>query len=336
METLQLLGVALGMATLSGLNLYLTVFATGLAIQQHWIQLAPAYSQLELLGNPMVVLVAGILYFVEFFADKIPWVDSLWDSLHTVIRPIGAALIAVRVLGEPNPVFDVVIALMAGGAAFLVHGVKAGTRLVANTSPEPFSNIALSMGEDALVLGGLGLIHWNPIVALAVFGLALSIVIYLLPKLFRASRAVLWLAWKKLGAPVKRSESEELPKELPAHADQLFSRLNVLNERIVWALPCLSGAAPKIPKNIFGYLVATESTPNEVHFVARRGRVHQSFNVGGYKVSHEPGFLSENIVFYTTGKGSKHVFVAERSARQWVKAVVASMRERLGGLEEKI
>ena len=99
METLQLLGTALGLGALSGINLYLTVFATGLAIQQHWIVLAPQYSKLAVLGDPAVVLIAGVLYFLEFFADKIPWVDSLWDVLHTVIRPVGGALLASRVLG---------------------------------------------------------------------------------------------------------------------------------------------------------------------------------------------------------------------------------------------
>lgn len=327
MQTLQLLGVALGMATLAGLNLYLTVFVTGLAIQQHWIQLAPVYAPLEVLGNPVIVLVAGVLYFIEFFADKIPWVDSLWDAFHTVIRPIGAAFVAVTVLGEPNAVFDVIIALMAGSTALVVHSVKTGTRLVANASPEPFSNIALSLGEDAVVLAGLGLIHWSPIVALGTFGFALSLAIYLLPKLCRAAFAVLWLAWKKLRLPAKQTQG--LSKELCFHADRLFSRLNVLNEKIAWALPCLSGSAPKIPKNIFGYLVATESTPNELHFVARRGRAHQTFDLTGYKVSYEPGFLSESIVFSRTDKGSKHVFVTDRGSKQLAEAAVAEMRMRL-------
>src|SRR5450432_1307254 len=158
METLQLLAVALGLASLAGLNLYLTVFVTGLAVQQHWVVLAPQYAPLEILANPVVITISGVMYFIEFFADKIPWIDSLWDSIHTIIRPVGGALLAIRVLGPTNPMFDVIVALLGGSVALMTHGVKAGTRLVANGSPEPFSNIALSVTEDAAVVGGLALL----------------------------------------------------------------------------------------------------------------------------------------------------------------------------------
>src|SRR5205085_11668769 len=103
MERLHLLSVALGLAALAGLNLYLTVFATGLAIHYHWITLGPAYQSLEVLGDPIVIILAGTLYLIEFFADKVPWVDSAWDAVHTVIRPIGGALLAIQVLGHPSP-----------------------------------------------------------------------------------------------------------------------------------------------------------------------------------------------------------------------------------------
>lgn len=326
METLQLLGVALGMATLAGINLYLTVFVTGLAIQQHWIVLSPAYGQLEILGNPAIVLVAGVLYFVEFFADKIPWVDSLWDTLHTVIRPIGAAFLAVRVLGEPSPVFDVIVGLLGGGAALLTHSVKAGTRLVANASPEPFSNVALSVGEDLAVLGGLSLINWNPLVALVVFGLLLSVIIYYLPKFYRGAKVILWLVWKKLRAPARHEDPVVLPRELTSDADMLLSRINPLGEKLQWAVPCLSGSNPKLPRNVFGYLVGMES--KQLHFVARNGRVSQTLDMGGLKVIHEPKFLSENLVIY--GEAGKYTFVFERGMRPLVKAAAEALRERIG------
>nr|MDQ2659508.1 DUF4126 domain-containing protein [Verrucomicrobiota bacterium] len=100
MEQLNLLGVALGLAALAGINLYLTVFVTGLAVNQHWITLAPQYQSLGVLGHPAIVTIAGVLYFLEFFADKIPWIDSAWDAVHTIIRPIGGALLAIQVLGH--------------------------------------------------------------------------------------------------------------------------------------------------------------------------------------------------------------------------------------------
>jgi len=174
-EKLDLLAVALGLATLAGVNLYLTVFATGLAIHFHWITLAPQYQSLEVLGNPWIISIAGVLYLLEFFADKIPWVDSIWDAVHTVIRPIGGALLAIQVLGHPSPAFTVIVALLAGGTSLLTHTAKAATRLASNTSPEPISNIGLSLGEDAAVLGGLTLIHFAPLLALIVFLIAIGV-----------------------------------------------------------------------------------------------------------------------------------------------------------------
>src|SRR2546428_9931661 len=154
MEKLSLLGVALGLACLAGINLYLTVFVTGLAIHFHLITLAAAYQSLEVLGEPVIIIISGILYLLEFFADKIPWLDSAWDAVHTVIRPIGGALLAVQVLGHPSPAFTVIVTLLAGGTSLVTHTAKAATCLATNTSPEPFSNIGLSLGEDAAVPGG--------------------------------------------------------------------------------------------------------------------------------------------------------------------------------------
>src|ERR1700752_1928335 len=146
MDVLETLSVALGLATLAGINLYLTVFVTGLAVQFGWVALPPQLHDLLVLGHPWVIAVAGLLYFMEFFADKIPWVDSANDALHTLIRPLGGALLAVLALGEADPVVKVIAALLAGGAALTAHAAKAGTRLVANFSPEPVSNIGLSLG----------------------------------------------------------------------------------------------------------------------------------------------------------------------------------------------
>src|ERR1700719_4127404 len=129
MNRLDLLAAALGLAALAGINLYLTVFVTGLAIHFHWILLGPSYQSLDVLGHPAIIIVSAILYFLEFFADKIPWVDSIWDAVHTIIRPIGGALLAIQVLGQPNPAFTVIVALLAGGTSLLAHTAKAATRL---------------------------------------------------------------------------------------------------------------------------------------------------------------------------------------------------------------
>jgi hypothetical protein len=331
-EKLHLLGVALGLAALAGLNLYLTVFVSGLAIHFHWITLAPAYQSLEALGNPVIITIAGILYFLEFFADKIPWIDSAWDAVHTVIRPIGGALLAIQVLGHPSPAFTVIVALLAGSTSLITHTAKAATRLASNTSPEPFSNIALSFGEDVAVLGGLALIHYSPALALSIFALAIAAFLYFAPKVLRAMKAKIWLALKKLNGPAALGTPVKLPLTLPARFASVFSRQNVLGETIAWAAPCISGRGRRIPANLFGALVATNEEPRRILFVARKsGRPFaQTIELDGSMVAHEPKFLSENlIIFPAAGKGPKYLFVFPRSQAAVVEHIVDYLRERL-------
>ena len=335
-EKLNLLGVALGLACLAGINLYLTVFAAGLAIHFHWITLSPAYQSLEMLGDPIIITVAGVLYFLEFLADKIPWIDSAWDAVHTVIRPIGGALLGIQVLGHPSPTLTAIIALLAGGTSLVTHTAKAATRLASNTSPEPFSNIALSFGEDLAVLGGLALVHFNPLLALSIFAVAIAAFLYFAPKILRAMKAKIWLALNKLNSPANLNMPIKLPLMLPARFASIFSRQNVLGETIAWAAPCLSGRGRRIPPNLFGALVATNEEPHKVLFVARKnGRPFaQTIELGGSMVAHEPKFLSENlIIFPAAGKGPKYLFIFPRPRAAVVEQIVGYLRERLGQRE---
>ncbi len=336
MEKLNLLGVALGLACLAGINLYLTVFATGLAIHFHWITLSPVYQSLEVLGDPVIITVAGVLYFLEFLADKIPWIDSAWDAVHTVIRPIGGALLAIQVLGHPSPALTVIVALLAGGTSLVTHTAKAATRLASNTSPEPFSNIALSFGEDLAVLGGLALVHFNPLLALSIFAAAIAAFLYFAPKILRAMKAKIWLALNKLNGPANLNMPVKLPLMLPARLASIFSRQNVLGETIVWAAPCLSGRGRRIPPNLFGALVATNEEPHKILFVARKnGRPFaQTIELDGSMVAHQPKFLSENlIIFPAAGKGPKYLFIFPRPRAAVVEQIVEYLRERLGQRE---
>jgi len=331
-EKLDLLAVALGLAALAGINLYLTVFATGLAIHFHWITLAPQYQSLEVLGNPWIITIAGILYFLEFFADKIPWVDSAWDAVHTVIRPIGGALLAIQVLGHPSPAFTVIVALLAGSTSLIAHTAKAATRLGANTSPEPFSNIGLSLGEDAAVLGGLALVHFNPLLALLIFLIGIAAFFYFAPKILRAMKARIWLAWKKLNGPAGRDMPVKLPIALPARLASVFSRENVLGETVAWAMPCITGRGRRIPANLSGALVATNEEPRKLVFVARKnGRPFAgTIELEGSTVTHEPRFLSENLVISpAAGKGPKYLFVFPRPDSALVEQIVRYLRDRL-------
>src|SRR5438128_1616695 len=338
-EKLDLLAVALGLAALAGINLYLTVFVTGLAIHFHWITLAPQYQSLEVLGNPWIITVAGVLYFLEFFADKIPWVDSIWDAVHTIIRPIGGALLAIQVLGHPSPALTVIVALLAGGTSLVVHTAKAATRLASNTSPEPFSNIGLSLGEDAAVLGGLALVHFNPILALIIFLIGIGAFFYFAPKILRAMKAKIWLAWKKLNGPADRGIPVSLPVTLPARLASVFGRENVLGETVAWTARCISGRGRRIPANLFGALVATNEEPRRLIFVARKGGrpFTRTIDLEDSVITHEPRFLFENLVISAaTGQGSKYSFIFPRSDAGLVEEIVQYLRERESVLQDQV
>jgi Domain of unknown function (DUF4126) len=252
--------------------------------------------------------------------------------VHTVIRPIGGALLAIQVLGHPSPAFTVIVALLAGSTSLLVHTAKAATRLTANTSPEPFSNIGLSLGEDAAVLGGLALVHLNPLLALFVFLVAIAAFLYFAPRVLRAAKAKAWLAWKKLNGPADRNISSELPDKLPPRLASVFTRDNLLGETVAWAVPCISGRGHRIPANLFGALVATNEEPLKILFVAQKGRrpLVRTIDFGGSVVTHESKFLSENLLISpVTGRGPNYLFIFPRPHAAVVERIILDLRHRL-------
>src|SRR5688572_27325883 len=163
MDTLASLGRTLGFSLGAGINLYATVAILGLAQRFGWVTL-PA--QFHVFDHDVVIAVALVLYAIEFFADKIPWVDTLWDGLHSFVRPLGGALVAVAAHGQTSPTATVLVGLMGATVAASAHATKAGARAAANLSPEPVTNWLLSFGEDVFVvmLAVLALSH--PVVAL--------------------------------------------------------------------------------------------------------------------------------------------------------------------------
>ncbi len=163
------LGVAMGSAWLSGINLYATVLTLGLLQRFHFAQLP---GDLALLSKTWVIAAAAILFAIQFVADKIPAVDSLWDVIHTVIRVPAGAILAATAFAHFDPGIRLLALLIGGGVAFSSHTAKTATRLAANTSPEPFSNIILSLLGDALSVLGTVLVTWHPVVLLAVIVLA--------------------------------------------------------------------------------------------------------------------------------------------------------------------
>lgn len=177
MGIMELLALATSVSLLSGWRMYLTIFATGIAMHSGYVDLPENLKMLDALANPWVIGVAGFGALAEFFADKIAWLDSIWDGLHTIIRPVGGALLALAVVDSADPTWQVVAFLLGGGAAFASHATKATARAAVNTSPEPVSNVVLSTAEDITTGGLLMLAFANPVIAavIAVVLLALTL-----------------------------------------------------------------------------------------------------------------------------------------------------------------
>src|SRR6476469_1923053 len=185
MDVLTTLGRTMGFSFAAGINLYATVAILGLASRFDWVQLPP---QFKVFDNDIVIGAAIVMYLIEFVADKIPWLDSVWDAVHTVIRPVGGALIAVATLGHANPTVQGLVALLGGTLAASTHLTKAGTRAVANASPEPFTNWILSLTEDAFVVGLGFLALKNPAAAAVVVIIGVVLIVTFAAWIVRALR----------------------------------------------------------------------------------------------------------------------------------------------------
>ncbi len=185
METLDQistqLALTMGVAWASGINLYATLLMLGLMANTGNIALPP---DLQIVANPLVIGAAGLMYCVEFFADKVPGVDTGWDAIHTFIRIPAGAMLAAGSIGDLNPAVELAAAIAGGGVAAASHATKAGSRVLINTSPEPFSNWAASIGEDVAVIAGMWASIQHPTLFLVLFVLFILLLIWLLPKLW--------------------------------------------------------------------------------------------------------------------------------------------------------
>ena len=165
MSALELVALASSVSLLAGWRLYLVTFVTGLAMKFGWIALPDQLQALDVLANNWLITISGAAAAFEFFADKVAWVDSAWDAIHTFVRPLGGALLSLAIVDSGDPAWQVASFILGGGAAFVAHAGKAGARTLVNASPEPFSNIAVSAGEDVATAGLLALAIANPIAA---------------------------------------------------------------------------------------------------------------------------------------------------------------------------
>jgi hypothetical protein len=180
MGIMEIIGIAGSVSLLAGWRLYLCIFATGLAMRLDALPVPEHLASLAVLENPWVMGVAGVAAVAEFFADKVMWLDSAWDAVHTFVRPVGGALLALAIVDPSDPATQVIAFLLGGGASLLAHGGKASARAAVNTSPEPVSNIAVSTVEDVATVGLLYLAYEYPYIAGGIALLLLALAIWLL------------------------------------------------------------------------------------------------------------------------------------------------------------
>lgn len=190
MGAVEILGLAASVSLLAGWRLYLCVFVTGLAMKTGWIELPTHLAALGTLSNPWVLGTAFVGLVAEFFADKVAWLDSLWDSVHTFVRPVGGALLSLAIVDASDPAWQVLAFLLGGGGALLTHSAKAGSRALVNTSPEPVSNVVVSSIEDVATGGLLALAVAYPAAAIGVALVLLAFAIVLLILARRALKAL--------------------------------------------------------------------------------------------------------------------------------------------------
>ncbi len=189
---IEILGLATSASLLAGWRLYLVILATGIAMRTGAVPLPEHLSGLSVLANPWIMGLAGVGALAEFLADKVMWIDSLWDGVHSFVRPLGGALVALAIVDPGDPVLQVVAFLLGGGGALLAHGGKASARAVVNTSPEPVSNVAVSSVEDVATLGLIWLAYEYPVAAAVVALIVLAGCVWLLVLARRVLKRLFW------------------------------------------------------------------------------------------------------------------------------------------------
>ena len=255
MEVLAQLGSILGLSFLSGINLYATVAVVGISTRFDLIQGLPP--ELDVLGNEAVIFVALLLYFVEFFMDKIQGLDTLWDSLHTFIRPLGGALIALMQVGEASPAVEVIVFMLGASFASAAHITKAGTRLVVNTSPEPFSNILISFAEDIGVVGLSFFTLSYPKLSFFLTLIFFVCILLFLPLLFRVFRMLFGSLFFRLRSLFMRDISKSTSLSLPFSYDNFLEEKRDKGEDTVWSVRAFSVRIPSVRRFTRVYLVFT-------------------------------------------------------------------------------
>ncbi len=215
MDTISIIALTMGTAWASGINLYATIFMLGYLGSTGNIDLPP---DLMVVTDPLVMTSAGLMYCVEFFADKTPGVDTAWDALHTFIRiPLGAVL-AMGAVGDMTPAVELAAFIVGGSLAGATHATKAGSRIVINSSPEPMTNWTASIGEDLLVVAGLWTALNHPVLFLVALVIFIGLMIWLLPKIWRGIKRI-FNSIRNFFSGDLRNEVSETGNEIISHID---------------------------------------------------------------------------------------------------------------------
>ncbi|WP_120498919.1 DUF4126 domain-containing protein [Kiloniella sp. EL199] len=211
MSLFEIVILAMGVAWAGGINLYVTLAILGILGASGQLDLPETIMIVE---HPAVIVIAVVLYVIEFIADKIPAVDSVWDGLHTFIRIPAGAMMAAGIMGDVSTEAQALAFVGGGGLATISHSMKAGTRAILNTSPEPFTNIAASLGEDILVIAGLAMALLSPTVFAAFLALFLILAIWIVPKIFRGIRKVFGFICGKTDAEKDRDHLSQATEQI--------------------------------------------------------------------------------------------------------------------------
>ncbi len=292
------LASALGLGMLAGARLYATAFAVGLLLRFDWIALPASWQHASVLADTRVLIVSGIACAIEFLADKIPWLDSAWDSIHTFIRPIGAALLTSSLFSNVEPVYQVLLFLLAGGVALSGHSAKAATRLAVNHSPEPFSNVAVSLIEDTFVAGGFYLLVKHPWVLAGIALVFLSLFAWLAPRIYRALRA----EWTAYGALLGKWFGEVHKPQLPP-VEQRWLMEHWTGQEPCRLFAVVATADLKGLRNAVGTLCVTDR--EAVFFFRRYGRLVAREINPLLAVETREGLLLDELVL--TGAGELRI-----------------------------
>jgi hypothetical protein len=306
----KLAGV-LGLSLTSGINLYATVAVVGLVTKFELIHGLPP--EFQAFNNDFIIVLAILLYSCEFLADKIPAFDSVWDSVHTAIRPFGAALIAMTVVGEAGPTVEICAGLLGASLGLATHTAKAGTRLVVNTSPEPFSNAALSVGEDLAVAGIAVLVMSHPYLSLVV---SLTIVILLVrygPGLWRGAVLILKAVTTRVVSAFSTEAQVSLTSFVPDAIQQVVDARIVREEKIEVSQRCHARKVRGCGWNKRGYLIVTD---RRVLFAFRRFFRTRTveWNIADLeKAELNRRFLMDLLRIKGRGKFSSYIFLKNQS-----------------------